>query len=115
MKYFWYTIIIIIIILLGIQQYIIFNQPPKEDDFSKKIDNLELKIDSILSIKDSVRSVIDSTHIKIITNEKHYQERINTIITQPSSADSSYVSNYIRLHRSQRDSNNIYRARKIKY
>jgi len=80
---------------------------PKEDVLLEKISKLESKIDSINNKKDSIRTVIDSTHIKIVTNEKHYQERINTIIVQSSSDDSSYVSNYIRLHRNKRDSTNI--------
>lgn len=87
--------VILFVILLGIQQYIIWNTPQKEDVFLKKINELELKIDSINLKKDSIRNVIDSTHVKIITNEKHYQERVNTIINQPLSADSEYISNYI--------------------
>jgi len=73
-----------------------FSSPSQKDDLLlKKITELELKIDSLNNKKDSIRSVIDSTHVKIITNEKHYQERINTIINQPLSADSEYISNYI--------------------
>lgn len=87
--------VILFLVLLGIQQYIIWNTPQKEDVFLKKINELELKIDSINLKKDSIRNVIDSTHVKIITNEKHYQERVNTIINQPLSADSEYISNYI--------------------
>jgi len=106
MKYLWAGLLILVI-LLGIQQYFIRTNS-KKDDLLERINRLELKIDSLNSKKDSIRNVVDSTHIKIITNERHYQERINTIIAQPSSADSSYVSNYIRFHRSQRDSNNIH-------
>jgi hypothetical protein len=68
----------------------------KDEILLKKISELELKIDSLNNQKDSIRTVIDSTHVKIITNEKHYQERINTIIRQSSSDDSSFVANYIR-------------------
>ena len=93
-------IIIIIIVLLLIGFYIKvadFSTPKIDDDkFYKKITELELKIDSLNDQKDSIRTVIDSTHIKIITNEKHYQERINIILTQSSSADSSFISDYIR-------------------
>ena len=72
-----------------------FNPPNKEDEILKRINKLELKIDSIKLKKDSIRTVIDSTHIKIITNEKHYQERINTIITQPDSTTESFTRQYI--------------------
>ena len=72
-----------------------FNNPSKEDKLLKKITELELKVDSLNNKKDSIRTVIDSTHVKIITNEKHYQERINTIITQPDSISESFTRQYI--------------------
>lgn len=72
-----------------------FNNPNKEDKLLKKITELELKVDSLNNKKDSIRTVIDSTHIKIVTNEKHYQERINTIITQPDSFSESFTRQYI--------------------
>jgi len=104
----WLKLLIpIIIILFIIFYYNMADFTPKEDVLLEKISKLESKIDSINNKKDSIRTVIDSTHIKIVTNEKHYQERINTIIVQSSSDDSSYVSNYIRLHRNKRDSTNI--------
>ena len=100
-------LILILFILFIIFYYNIADFTPKEDILLEKITKLESKIDSITNKKDSIRTVIDSTHIKIITNEKHYQERINTIIVQSSDVDSSYVSNYIRQHRNKRDSINI--------
>lgn len=72
-----------------------FNPVDKESILLEHISRLELKIDSLNNKKDSIRAIIDSTHIKIITNEKHYQERVNTIITQPLSVDSQYISDYI--------------------
>lgn len=95
----WIYIICGIIFAILIAIYIqLADFTPKSNDldkFLKKIDELELKIDSINKLKIEKRAVIDSTHVKIITNEKHYQERINTIITQPLSADSQYISDYI--------------------
>ena len=93
-------ITIIIFIIFGIIIWIYakhsnFNPVDKDDLLLQKISELELKIDSLKNQKDSIRTAIDSTHIKIITNEKHYQERINTIITQPLSVDSQYISDYI--------------------
>lgn len=102
---------LIILLFLGmIGLYIgLADFSPKSSDIEllNKISELESKIDEINNQKDSIRIVIDSTHVKIIENEKHYQERINTIITQSSSADSSFITDYIRLHRSKRDSTNI--------
>ena len=91
-------IIIIIIALLLIGFYIKiadFSPPETNDKLYKKITELELKIDSLNNQKDSIRTVIDSTHIKIITNEKHYQERVNTIITKPDSFSESFTRQYI--------------------
>ena len=90
MKYLRIFIEVILIVLLVLNLI-----PKKEDDFIKKVNELELKIDSLNILKDSIRTVIDSTHVKIITNEKHYQERINTIITQPDSTTESFTRQYI--------------------
>jgi len=105
-KYIW-TAIVLLVILLGIQQYLIWSSPPKEDILLQKITELEYKIDSLNIQKDSIRKVVDSTHVKIVTNEKYYQERINTIMLQSSSADSSFLSDYIRQYASKNNSTNI--------
>ena len=93
------------IILLGLLSIVLlvwfyisiadFNNPSKEDKLLEKITELELKVDSLNNKKDSIRTIIDSTHVKIITNEKHYQERINTIITQPDSFSELFTRQYI--------------------
>jgi hypothetical protein len=91
-------IILVTCLILTIGVYIWFadfTPDNKEDALLKKISELELKIDSLNNRKDSIRTVIDSTHIKIITNEKHYQERVNTIITQPDSFSESFTRQYI--------------------
>lgn len=91
-------IIIIVLLLIGFYIKVADFSVSKTDDnnkFYKKITELEQKIDSLNYQKDSIRTVIDSTHIKIITNEKHYQERINTIITQPDSFSESFTRQYI--------------------
>ena len=95
----WQGACIILGLIFFIGLYIKFADfsPPVDTNkiLIERIDKLEKKLDLINSRKDSIRTVIDSTHVKIVTNEKHYQERINTIITQPLSADSLYISNYI--------------------
>ena len=88
-------LILILFILFIIFYYNIADFTPKEDILLEKITKLESKIDSITNKKDSIRTVIDSTHIKIITNEKHYQERINTIIIQSDSDNLVFFKNYI--------------------
>jgi hypothetical protein len=79
-----------------------FNNPNKEDKLLKKITELELKIDSLNQKKDSIRIAIDSTHIKIITNEKHFQEKVNVIITQSDSFSESFTRQYLRNYASTR-------------
>jgi hypothetical protein len=83
-----------------------FHPVDKDDELLRRINELELKIDSLNSRKDSIRSIIDSTHVKIITNEKHYQERINTILIQSAGADSSFITDYIRLYSEQNSLSN---------
>ena len=80
-----------------------FTPPSSKDELLlKKITELELKIDSLNNQKDSIRAAIDSTHVKIIENEKHYQERINTIIVQPDSFSESFTRQYLRDYASTR-------------
>ena len=93
-----FKIIVIAFFVLIIGLYISiadFHSVDKDELLLKKITELELKIDSLNNKKDSIRTVIDSTHIKIVTNEKHYQERVNTIITQPDSFSESFTRQYI--------------------
>lgn len=90
MKYLRIVVEIVLIVLLILNLI-----PKKEDNLIEKVNELELKIDSLNLKKDSIRTIIDSTHVKIITNEKHYQERINTIITQPDSITESFTRQYI--------------------
>ena len=96
------VIIAILCIFLGIFIWFYisvadFTPPSSKDELLlKKITELELKIDSLNSKKDSIRAVIDSTHIKIITNEKHYQEKVTNIITQPDSFSESFTRQYLR-------------------
>lgn len=73
-----------------------FNRPNNDEKFLKKIEQLEKKIESLNDRKDSIRTVIDSTHVKIITNEKHYQERITTILSEPDSFSESFTRQYLR-------------------
>ena len=94
-KRFVIVVIIFVLLMIGFQQYLIWNKPDKDDEFKETIKRLELKIDSLNNKKDSIRTVIDSTHVKIIENEKHYQERVNTIIAQPSSYSDSLTRQYI--------------------
>ena len=100
---------VVILVALFIWFYIsIADFSPKVDKDNlllQRITELELKIDSLNNKKDSIRTVIDSTHIKIITNEKHYQERINTIIRQSSSDDLEYLRYYIKKYEEENKNN----------
>ena len=107
-KNFWLHLIEIFIII-SLFIWLFLNSKPKEDNniLIEKIEKLELQIESLQSQKDSIRTVIDSTHIKIVTNEKHYQEVVNTIISQPTTSDYEFIRGCIRQYRSQNDSLNL--------
>jgi len=106
-KWFLFGIILgVVLIVFLYYKTANFHPIDKDDELLRRINELELKIDSLNSRKDSIRSIIDSTHVKIITNEKHYQERINTILVQSASADSSFITDYIRLYSEQNSLSN---------
>ena len=95
-------------ILLFMYFYISFADfSPPDNKVLNKINELELKIDSINNIKDSIIKTIDSTHIKIVTNEKYYEKRVDIIITQPTDSDYEFVSKYARQHRNKRIGNHM--------
>ena len=99
MKGNWIVVVLLIIITILMAFYIYnadFSPKDNNDELLKKINQLELKIDSLNGKKDSIRSVIDSTHVKIVTNEKHYQERITTILSEPDSFSESFTRQYLR-------------------
>ncbi len=104
-----YILVVILVILENffIWFYIKDKLDERDNVFIEKIDKIESKIGSLQPKKDSIRTVIDSTHVKIITNEQHYQEVVNTIISQPTTADFNFVRGYIRQYRNQNDSLNI--------
>lgn len=77
------------------------------EDVFEYVVKLEQQIENLSSTRDSIRTVVDSVHVKIITNEKHYQEFLPVIITQSSNADSVFLSNYARQHYSERTGNNM--------
>lgn len=104
-----YILVVILVILENffIWFYIKDKLDERDNVFIEKIDKIESKIGSLQSKKDSIRTVIDSTHVKIITNEQHYQEVVNTIISQPTTADYDFVRGYIRQYRDKNDSSDI--------
>lgn len=104
-----YILVVILVILENffIWFYIKDKLDERDNVFIEKIDKIESRIGSLQPKKDSIRTVIDSTHVKIVTNEQHYQEVVNTIISQPTTADYDFVRGYIRQYRNQNDSLNI--------
>lgn len=101
-----YILIVILVILENffIWFYITDKLNERDNTFIKKIDNIESQVNSLQPKKDSIRMTIDSTGIKIINNEQHYQEVINTIISQPTTSDYEFIRGYIRQYGSQKDS-----------
>jgi hypothetical protein len=91
-NYIWIIIVFVIFIVFYIT---IADFSPKDDVLLNKITELELKIDSLKSQKDSIRISIDSTHVKIITNEKHYKEIVNSVLSKPDSVVDLWSKQYI--------------------
>ena len=107
-KYIFILVVVLFILEnFFIWFYIVDKLDKRDNVYIEKIDKIESKINSLQPKKDSIRMVIDSTHVKIITNEQHYQEVVNTIISQPTTADFDFVRGYIRQYRNQNDSLNI--------
>lgn len=94
-KIFLLLFIIVLLVIIGIQQYRLA-EVKTSSRLLEKIEQLEGKIENLTKQKDSIRVVIDSTHVKIIDNEKHFQERVNTIIIRPDSISESFTRQYIR-------------------
>ena len=102
------VILILMVIITWHLSRSISNIPvPDNNALVEKVSKLELKIDSLNILKKEIRESVDSTHIKIITNEKHYQEVVNTIISQPMDSDYLFITSYIRQHAAERDSSNL--------
>ena len=107
-KYIFILVVVLFILEnFFIWFYIVDKLDKRDNVYIEKIDKIESKINSLQPKKDSIRMVIDSTHVKIVTNEQHYQEVVNTIISQPTTADFDFVRGYIRQYRNQNDSLNI--------
>ncbi len=98
------------LVLLGIffiffiifQQYLIRIQTPKEDILIERLSALERKIDSINSKKDSIRIIISQIDEKLDTNEQHYVETTNNILTQSDSANRAFIDEYLRQYWSKK-------------
>lgn len=98
------------LVLLGIffiffiifQQYLIRTQTPKEDILIERLSALERKIDSINSKKDSIRIIISQIDEKLDTNEQHYVETTNNILTQSDSANRAFIDEYLRQYWSKK-------------
>ena len=91
------VLIAIIAIILGILVYLTISNSPKGTDekILEKLNRIESNLDSIAFKKDSIQTIIKQTDKQIFNNEKHYEEVVNNIITQPSAADSIFSRNYI--------------------
>lgn len=99
---FLYIIVGILFVLVILIWVSLAKSPkPNEDILLERIHKLELKIDSLNDKKDSLRIIIDSTHVKIINNEEHYKEVVNTILSQPDSITDLWTKQYINDYRNR--------------
>lgn len=78
----------------------LYNKPlelPNNDykELVHSIDSLSSYITEINKTNDSLRSVIDTTKLKIIINQKEYEEDFVNITNQPIGNDIEFFSNYL--------------------
>lgn len=93
---------ILLLIFIILQQYLIRNTYPKEEDLLEKIERIEKKLDSMNSKKDSIKSSIIVIEQKLDSNEYHHVETTNTILNQSDSANRAFIDNYLRQYWSKK-------------
>ena len=98
MKNYIIIIIIVLLVLLGLQQYMIWSNPP--EDFNKelleKIDKLESKIDSLTNKRDSIKTLVIRVEDRIKENNKNYEETVNSILLNNDSVNRIFIDGYIK-------------------
>lgn len=99
---------IIINIVLG---YILYSRnriekEPNPTILIEKIDSLELKLAEIRTKRDSINKDIDTVFIKLKVVEKQYEKKYNDILTNSTSEDYVFFTNYLEQNRARFDSIN---------
>ena len=98
MKNYIIIIVVVLLVLLGMQQYMIWSNPPENfnKELLEKIDKLESKIDSLTNKKDSIKTLIIKVEDKIKENDKNYEETVNSILINNDSANRIFIDGYIK-------------------
>ena len=115
-KIFIFAILLLIGLVLAQYFLIINSKPSTEELILERLTKIENQLEIFSSKKDSVRVVIQTIDKEIIRNEEHYKEITNNIITQPSSMDSLYITNFVdRFIENEGARYNLYPVREVEY
>lgn len=80
--------------------------PSNNDKYLETIDSLELELDSLSNYKDSIKHKIDTIVVELENNNKEYEEIYNTILSNSTSSDFIFFSEYLENYRKRLDSIN---------
>lgn len=81
-------------ILLG---WLLVSRPPSNisRDYQSEIDSLSIEISKLEKNRDSIQVIRDTIEVQLKSNESNYEEVRNTILTNNTSEDYIFFTNYI--------------------
>lgn len=95
--------------------YILYSNSSKvesnSEEFIAKIDSLELELSNLEVKRDSVNKEIDTVFIKLTAIEKEYEEKYINILSNSTSDDYVFFTDYLERNKERLDSiNNFWSA-----
>lgn len=95
--------------------YILYSNNSKvesnSEEFIAKIDSLELELSNLEVKRDSVNKEIDTVFVKLTVIEKEYEEKYVNILSNSTSDDYVFFTNYLERNKERLDSiNNFWSA-----
>lgn len=95
--------------------YILYSNSSKvesnSEEFIAKIDSLELELSNLEVKRDSVNKEIDTVFVKLTAIEKEYEEKYINILSNSTSDDYVFFTDYLERNKERLDSiNNFWSA-----
>ena len=104
------VILILSIITNVVLGYILYSNSSKAESDSKefiaKIDSLELELSNIEVKRDSVNKEIDTVFVKLTVIEKEYEKKYINILSNSTSDDYVFFTDYLKRNKERLDSIN---------
>ena len=79
---------------------------PNSEEFIAKIDSLELELSNLEVKRDSVNKEIDTVFVKLTVIEKEYEEKYINILSNSTSDDYVFFTDYLERNKERLDSIN---------